>query len=204
MSDAKMLVDVYFLMDATGSMSSAIHGVKNEITGYVNGYCRRNAEVDLGYGLGIYRDESDSNIFNFIQKINTNVANFCSSLGDVRAMGGGDRLEGQVVPLSLIDRQSAGWRPGALRIIAWYGDHGAHSTRFYNGNTYTKETAVNNLLDNNTIVIGLSVGSNRLNSEGIAKFITSGTTGRYVEDVKNDKLCEALFNEISERYHLNK
>ncbi|WP_046005574.1 vWA domain-containing protein [Pseudoalteromonas rubra] len=203
MSD-EMLVDVYFLMDATGSMQNAINSVKNEIKDYVQGYCKCNPGVKLAYGLGTYRDISDSRPYNFIQTINSNVDTLVNNLSLIRATGGGDQLEGQVIPLSLLNYKAAKWRPGALRLVAWYGDHGAHSSRIYNGKTYDKQTALDNLLETNTIVIGLSVGNNKLNQQGIAQYITSETSGRYVEDVKYDKLCCTLFDEISERLHLKK
>ncbi|WP_462169955.1 vWA domain-containing protein [Pseudoalteromonas xiamenensis] len=199
---SEMLVDVYFLMDATGSMQNAIDGVKTEIKSYVSSYCKCNPRVNLAYGLGIYRDTGDSQPFDLVQTINTDVSSLVHNLARVTASGGGDTLEGQVIPLSVLNYGAARWRPGALRIVAWYGDHGAHETRVYEGRTYNKETAVNNLLETNTIVIALSVGNNCLNERGIAQFITSSTSGRYVENVHYDKLCSTLFEEISERFNL--
>lgn len=207
MSDANtMLVDVYFLMDATGSMNNAINEVKDEITRYVDKFCSCNPQVNLAYGLGTYRDTSDSVPYNFIQKINININELKSNLGEVNASGGGDTLEAQVIPLSLINHKEANWRPGSLRIIAWYGDHGAHSSRTYpsSGPTYTVETAINNLLDGNMIPIALSVGNNKLNQMGHAVQIVTETSGRYVDDVEYNKLCGTLFDEISERLGLHK
>ena len=199
-----MLVDVYFLMDATGSMRNAINGVKEEITNYVSEYCKCNPNVNLAYGLGTYRDIGDSKPFNFIQEVNTDVSILKSNLAKISASGGGDTLEGQVIPLSLLSYSEANWRPGSLRIIAWYGDHGAHEKRVYEGTTYTPQTAIANLHNGNMIPIALSVGNNLLNQKGIAKEIVSNTSGRYVDDVNYDKLCSALLNEISERLNLNK
>lgn len=198
-----MLVDVYFLIDTTGSMQNAIEGVKNEIQSTVNAFCKANPELDMAYGLGQYRDITDPNAFEFIQPINADINVLETNLGELRAWGGGDWPEDQVIPLSLINHTDAGWRPGSLRLLAWYGDAPGHNTRVWHGNTYTVETAIDNLLEGNVIPIALSVGNNQLNTANQAVEITTATSGRYVDDVANNKLCVTLFNEIAERLHLN-
>lgn len=202
-TENRMLVDVYFLIDTTGSMSNAIKGVKEEITGVVSNFCRVNPEVDLAYGLGQYRDITDPNAFEFNQKINPNINVLLETLNGLTTYGGGDWPEDQVVPLSLINHKDAGWRPGALRLIAWYGDAPGHLTREYKGTTYTTATAIDNLLEGNVIPIALSVGSNNLNGNGQTLEIVNATSGRYVNDVQYNQLCIALFDEIAERLHLN-
>lgn len=202
-TENRMLVDVYFLIDTTGSMTNAINGVKTEISGVVQNFCRANPEVDLAYGLGQYRDITDPNAFEFNQKINTDIDVLLNTLSGLTTYGGGDWPEDQVVPLSLLNHTDAGWRPGSLRLLAWYGDAPGHITRTWNGHTYNTETAIDNLLAGNVIPIALSVGSNSLNSNGQTGAIVEATSGRYVTDVAYNQLCIALFDEIAERLHLN-
>lgn len=199
----KMLVDVYFLLDTTGSMQNAITGVKDEIQNTVADFMRANPELDMAYGLGQYRDITDPDAYEFIQPINMDINTLVQNLGELTAWGGGDWPEDQVIPLSLINRKTAGWRPGALRIVAWYGDAPGHASRNWKGATYTVQTAIENLLDGNIIPIALSVGSNQLNLNNQAVDIITPTSGRYANDVNNNQLCITLFNEISERLHLN-
>jgi hypothetical protein len=202
-TERKMLIDVYFLIDTTGSMSNAIAGVKNEISGVVSTFLRDNPEVDLAYGLGQYRDITDPNAFSFDQKINTDINVLLTTLGGLSTYGGGDWPEDQVIPLSLINHTEAGWRPGSLRLLAWYGDAPGHATRDYKNTTYDQTTAIDNLLNGNVIPIALSVGNDKLNQNNQAQDIVDATSGRYVSDVDYNMLCTTLFNEISERLHLN-
>jgi hypothetical protein len=202
-TENRMLVDVYFLIDTTGSMNRAIQGVKSEIAEVVSHFCRVNPEVDLAYGLGQYRDITDPNAFEFNQKINTNIDTLLGTLNGLTTYGGGDWPEDQVVPLSLINHTEAGWRPGALRLLAWYGDAPGHLNRVWNGHNYSTDTAIENLLEGNVIPIALSVGSNGLNSNGQTEAIVNATSGRYVNDVQYNQLCVTLFDEIAERLHLN-
>jgi hypothetical protein len=123
-------VDVYFLADTTGSMSSILMSVQdgaNNILATLNGL-----GLDMAFGVGNYKDfPNDPFAFQHQQNLTTAIANVTNAINAWSAEGGFDTPEGQLFALDQIADVSGGtigWRSDAKRILVWFGDAPAHDT----------------------------------------------------------------------------
>jgi hypothetical protein len=125
------LADVYLLADTTGSMGPAIAAVKAGAAAIVGNAALSGFNV--AYGVGNYRDfpitEFNPYAFQHQQSPTTVPADVLLAINAWNAdLGlGGDGPEGQFWALQQIATDPAiGWRPGAKRIIVWFGDAPGH------------------------------------------------------------------------------
>lgn len=126
------LADVYFMADVTGSMGSILASVVADASTIANDLLSRPG-TDLQIGVGRYRDfpPSPSNDFAFENQlaVTSNQPSIVGAIGSWSTFGGagGDTPEGQLFALHQIANDPAiGWRPGAKRIICWFGDAPGH------------------------------------------------------------------------------
>ena len=117
--------DVYLLADTTGSMYSVIEAVKAGIPGIVASF---GAGFDVAFGVGNYKDfPSDPYRFQHQLSPTTNAPQVNSAVATWSASGGADGAEGQFFALHKLAVDPAiNWRPGARRIIVWFGDYPGH------------------------------------------------------------------------------
>lgn len=104
-------LDILFLLDATGSMGDEIAQLQNNILSISTQVNQFQGNVDVRYGLVIYRDRGDDYVvrtFNFVD----DVERFQTQLNAVRAAGGGDK------PESLNEGLHA-----AIQNVNWRGDN---------------------------------------------------------------------------------
>ncbi len=195
-------VDVMFLADATGSMQPAMENVKANI---LSAYTKFKTQVnwDIKIGIAFYRDQTDITPFKVLQTITGDSNKIQNAANLLVADGGGDRPEGQMAALTLLaERSVAGWRPGATRIIAWFGDEPGHDPVVYKGKSYSLSSAIEALLDNNVQVCAFSVApSNRLDETKQATIITEVadgvSTNKYVKyNVAQAGVVDFIFNFI--------
>lgn len=120
-------VDVYFLADTTGSMSGPIGAVQ---TGANTIMTQINASVgNVAYAAGNYKDfaNGDPYCFQHQQNATLNTATVSAAINAWSASGGGDGPEGQLYALYEIAQNAATFfRPGAKRILVWFGDAPGH------------------------------------------------------------------------------
>lgn len=121
--------DVYFLADTTGSMSSYLAAVKSGAATILASLAE--AVPDIAFGVGDYKDfPSDAYAFRHQLSPTTDGAAVTVALNGWSASGGGDWPEGQLFALDqLAVAPGAGsiqWRPGAERIVVWFGDAPGH------------------------------------------------------------------------------
>jgi len=175
---APHLVDVMFLADATGSMSNCIADVKANIISSFEAF-KKTVSWNIQLGISFYRDNGDTYPFQVLQKITGDTSLIQTAVNKLAAMGGGDAPEGQLGALSLVaERKNAGWRSGATRIIAWFGDEPGHDPVSINGVTYTLAGTIDALLERNVQVCAFSMApSNRLDSTLQATKITEQVDG---------------------------
>ena len=121
-------VDVYFLADNTGSMTGAIASVQ---TGAATIMSTLGGLVpDIQFGVGNYRDFNDFPIFpptlpafQNQQVITANQAAVTAAINTWIASEGGDTPEAALYALHQVANPAvAGWRPGAMKFIVWFGD----------------------------------------------------------------------------------
>ncbi len=118
-------VDVYFLADNTGSMGPAINDVKTGAGTIFNAL--RGTGLDIQFGVGNYKDFTDPDPFLNQQGITANQAAVTNAINAWSApwFAGGDIPESALSALHQV-KSVAGWRPGALKFIVWFGDAPSH------------------------------------------------------------------------------
>lgn len=195
-SDAGFKVDIMFLADSTGSMGNAIDNVKANFVESYSGLLS-NTRWDAACGVAYYKDSTDPDPFKVLQQITKDPSLLQTAVNKLVASGGGDTPEGQLYALTqLATRATTGWRPGAARIIAWFGDEAGHDPS--QGCTVT--STINELLEKNVQVCAFSCApSNNLDSTSQATRITEGadgvTTNKYVQyNVAQSGVAEFIFN----------
>ena len=121
-------VDIYFLADTTGSMSSTLSTVKSNINAIMTSIS--SSVPNVAFGAGNYKDfPASSNAYCFKNDISitTNTAPVAAAINTWTAAQGGDGSEGQLFALSKVtDAATIGWRSNSLRIVVWFGDAPGH------------------------------------------------------------------------------
>lgn len=186
----KPKVDVYFLVDATGSMDPAIRAFR---TSFPQIAASLEGVGDFAYGIGIYRDESElDNGFEHLQGITTDIGSAQDILDSINSTGGADSEEANLVALWRIATGNvAEWRDGAVRLILLFGDAVGHEPTCVDGVTLDRAVVTNAL--NNASITVQAVGTHfsdfdaSTSSQGCAisedigrgqtTFITEGTGG---------------------------
>jgi hypothetical protein len=117
------LLDVGFLVDATGSMGDEMEYLKKEVAAIAAEIAAAHPTVDARFALVVYRDHGDEYVtrsFDF-----ASLASFQSSLGQQEAGGGGDYEE--AVPEGLEQARQLRWREqGAARVLFHIADAPPH------------------------------------------------------------------------------
>jgi len=164
-------VDVYFLADTTGSMSSILASVQagaNNILSSLN-----SLGLDMAFGVGNYRDFPDD-AYAFQHQLNpvTTVADVTAAINAWSAAGGGDGPEGQFYALDQLAEPpggTIGWRSAAKRIIVWFGDAPGHDPvcQKISGLPYdiTEASLTTKLVSETIAVIAISTDENALDSD---------------------------------------
>jgi hypothetical protein len=121
-------IDVYFLIDSTGSMGEIIGAVKAAAVDIVATLA--GLHMDIAYGAGDYKDfPRDAYAFRNVVAPTTSTAAVVAGLLSLSAGGGSDYPEGAFFALDQLAQPaggSIGWRASAQRIIVWIGDAPAH------------------------------------------------------------------------------
>lgn len=172
-------VDVFFLVDTTGSMGSEITAVKNAISTI---FTNTSAFGDIAYGVGHYEDYPTSGWggtgdvpWEMLQDITTDNSLVTAGINALDLGWGNDGPEANFTGLkSMADEAS--WRAGSKRIAFWFGDAQSHDpadTTGYPGPTI--DDTIASLVGKNIQVEALDSGS--LDSQGEATAITTATGG---------------------------
>ncbi len=129
--------DIYLLADTTTSMAPVINQIKANAQQIV-ATLLNTPNVDISVGCGQYRDfPFDVKPFEHQVSPAKNVNTVVAGINTWVAGGGGDGSEGQFYALyRLATDPSINFRPGAKRIIVWFGDSPAHDPvcAIFNGN----------------------------------------------------------------------
>jgi hypothetical protein len=118
-------LDVFIVLDITGSMGNVLDGVKRRAVEIVQ---RLQTEVrDTQVGLGVYADypdkggDSGDEPWRLVSNFTRDAAVFERALNGVRLQGGGDVPESAVRALYEVGRLST-WRPDAIKIVLVFAD----------------------------------------------------------------------------------
>ena len=155
-------VDVYFLADTTGSMTSIINQVRIGASTILNALS--GLGLNMAFGVGNYRDfPHDPYAFKHQLNPTTVKADAQSAINSWIANMGGDQPEAQLFALDQLAESpggSIGWRNMSKRIIVWFGDNPGHDPicQAISGLSYdiTENSVKNKLVTEGIIVLAIS------------------------------------------------
>ena len=160
-------VDVYFLADNTGSMGPAIANVKAGASSIMSTLLGMG--LDIQFGVGNYQDFTDPVAFQNQQVITANTAAVTTAINNWGPHNGGDGPEANLYGLQQV-ASVAGWRPGSMKFIVWFGDAPGHepvcAAVWVGGFNITRATVISALKavtapnqPNGIAVLGISVNT---------------------------------------------
>lgn len=182
-------VDVYFLVDATGSMGSGISALQDSISDIIDSLL---AIGDFAFGLGIYRDERELDMgFMNIQSITTDTSTIETSVDELEATGGRDTPEANLVALYRIATGDfVNWRDSAKRVVLLFGDAVGHEPTCFDDVELTRQVVTDALNEESITVQAVETQSGNLDAPtsqfgcggggapaGQTTFIAEGTGG---------------------------
>ncbi len=112
----KKIMDIYFAVDATGSMGDEIDYLKAELNNVIQRIKQNNPSLEMRFGSVFYRDEGDEYVtrpFNFT----TDEASLISFISDQSATGGGDYPEAVHAAMDLAITQNSWNENASARIM---------------------------------------------------------------------------------------
>ncbi len=107
----KKIVDLYFAVDATGSMGDEIDYLKAELNNVIERIKQNNPSLEMRFGSVFYRDEGDEYITSPFP-FTSNEASLISFISDQSANGGGDFPEAVHAALDVAITQNS-WNDNA-------------------------------------------------------------------------------------------
>ena len=150
--------DIYFLTDATASMDVEITSAQQRFGDLVR--ARKNASIDVAFGVGFYRDEEDTLNFQNVQPVTKNIDEVIAAINSLTAEGTSDKPEGNLFALSQVATQdSIGWRDGSRKILVYMGDAPGHEPSCPSGSAQlTRNVVVDQLNAKGIAVVGTNFG----------------------------------------------
>jgi hypothetical protein len=183
------VVDIFFLADNTGSMGGVLSSVQSVAGSLLTGL-NTTFSGNARFGVGRYLGDPSEGVapgtaYQRQLAITDNIANVQTQISNWFASGGGDTPEanffalhqaatdGAATPGGVSAGQATGWRPGAQRVIVWFGDASSHTT------TINKADTIAALQAQNVIVAGLnSLGNGGgIDTDNACDDIASATSG---------------------------
>jgi Mg-chelatase subunit ChlD len=125
--EALRQVDICFVMDATGSMSSYIDATRKELKAFASKLATHSMKPKMAYGLVLYRDHppEDSSFVTNLSPLSENLEQTQQALNRASAEGGGDGPEAVVDGIyDAVYRMQ--WRKGSHKVILLAGDAPPH------------------------------------------------------------------------------
>jgi hypothetical protein len=181
-------VDVFFLMDETGSMGGPISTVKSAAASILASTLGLG---DVAFAVGGYRDQGDSFAYRLLTDVTTDSAAAQTGINTWSASGGGDTPEANLYALEQAATTTA-WRSGSERILIWFGDAPGHDPRLGS----TEASATSALTTAGIAVQAVSTGGN-LDSTGQATRISTATGGAYFASVDTASLVATITSAIT-------
>ncbi len=123
-------VDLCFLVDSTGSMSSCIHEVKSKINDIVKQVTRVYPDLKVRLSFVGYRDHGDGGLRFSILGFGECITSFERFVGGVSATGGDDTCED--VFGGIYEAIKLGWQH-ETRLIIHFADAPCHGNEFHDG-----------------------------------------------------------------------
>ncbi len=195
-------LDIVFILDVTGSMSSTIEKVKDSTNALANFLAAKG--LDLRFGVVPYTDKAPAEKYQpFL--LEGDLAGLVQYVGTLKANGGGDGPENGLDAV-MYAAQQLEWRPGAQKVMVLMTDAELHEKG--DGTPYSKfdKEEVFGALLNNFVVH--TVSSTSSDQPQIGKFLnprllscfTGGTSANLVTFVAAD-IQDSLFAKALAKSH---
>jgi hypothetical protein len=118
-------VDIFFVVDDTGSMGTIIGNAKAGATAILNGL-----PSTYRYGVASYDGDPSEGVssalaYNRRTDLTTNRTSIINGINDISASGGGDFPEANLFALKQVAETSS-WDAGSQRLVVWFGDAPGH------------------------------------------------------------------------------
>jgi hypothetical protein len=141
-SGRTQMMDIVFIMDATGSMEDVIAAAVDKISDIAFDLHVKNRTGDFQFGCVCYRDpvddpEDEHQVHDLVKPDQTEV--LTAWLETVQAEGGGDDPEDYVGALQTALSNAISWRPGSKRALIWVTDAPAHCERYCGDENHEEE-----------------------------------------------------------------
>lgn len=219
-------VDVFFLTDDTGSMGGVINNVKSQALSLLTGLQAEYADIAFGVGSydGDPREGNPiasppaANLtasYSRQAQVTTNAATAQTAINTWAAGGGGDGPEANFFALHQVATSggptdglgttdpgyqtnlATGWRPGAARVVVWFGDIVSHTT------TVDQTEVINALVANDVTVVALNSGgaNGGIDGSGQASALVAATGGVLINNfasVPSGNIVAAIVAAIGE------
>jgi energy-coupling factor transporter ATP-binding protein EcfA2 len=132
------VVDIVYLIDATGSMSYEINAATENVVLVLNELKKSYKDYDFQFGAVFYRDKIDSeNDKDDYFPLTNNMEDLKKKISKIEAYGGGDGPEDWVGGYDLA-LHKMGWRNG-IKLIIHIADYGAHGEEFSTGDRHPEQ-----------------------------------------------------------------
>jgi hypothetical protein len=136
------MMDVVFMVDATGSMEDAITAARDKVADIAFDLHTNNRTGDFMFGCVCYRDPVDEpedthEVHDLITPKETE--GLTDWLAEIEADGGGDEPEDFVGALETALGPAISWRPGSKRALIWVADAPAHGERYCGEENHQEE-----------------------------------------------------------------
>lgn len=200
-----LATDFYLLSDATRSMTDAIENVRTQFQKLIDFF---EKDTKVGFGVGIYRDETElSNGFSNLQSVSENTTLSRNAVSNIRAIGGGDAPEANLVALYKVAKDSSiGWRKKSRKVLVYFGDQPGHEPTCNSGlPRITRKEVIDALRVKEITVVAVSVGRDNLNGAtrsfgcggsgagaGQASAIATGTNGLFDSKINSAELVSNI------------
>jgi hypothetical protein len=161
MTKATKTMDLVFLIDATGSMSSSLKGAHDKATSLAQLLRNDSPDVDFHFGCVCYRDPVDvDSDMHEVLGLSPTIEELVKFLSGIQAVGGGDGPEDWVGAYSLALKEM-NWRDGAKTIIH-IADAPAHGS-IWGGPGHEEEAPkliplIQNVAKKRIVVTALGIG----------------------------------------------
>ncbi|NEQ36804.1 MAG: VWA domain-containing protein [Okeania sp. SIO3I5] len=201
------LVDIFFVVDVTGSMTTAIANMKADMLNEYKLMKQMRAEWDVQIGLAWYRDIEDgaNDLSEIVLSLTSDEDKITNAVNNLTVHGGGDDPEAQLLALhqvATVDLLTE-WRPKSNRYISWFGDYYGKDPVGYKNNEVTIDDVIAELKKKDIKVNAFSLDPmNNLNGpKKQAEKITKATGGIYKEKLDPKAVAKAMYYEIKHTIH---
>jgi len=126
--DNKKIIDIYFAVDATGSMGDEINYLKAELNNVIERIKQNNPLLEMRFGSVFYRDEGDEYVTRHFD-FTTDEASLISFISNQSANGGGDFPEAVHSALDIAITQNSWNDIASSRVLFLLLDAPPHYTQ---------------------------------------------------------------------------